>query len=527
MSYLQFLLPLPGSGGNLTFMQRIGGPLGLYSLISRLNTGGVGASAIGMQAISMVQSGRIPLNPTQMQLGQMLSAAGMLPTGAGAPGGGESGGGGDASPAGGGVCTESDPETTPVSPEVQQRIERFEANVRVATAPLGAPIPESTWLELQGLSFKTPQGIRLARQLLWYVKAKAKGRTGRESTKFRYNNRIVDLLDPKVEPSSFGEINAKTPLYGEHIAAYEANSSMNVIGSPFSSEETWDAIKTMRQVLRGAELVCTKAENVPGDAWAIFKYFVEGMRGYSRVDIDGQSFDFRLAYHSARGGGATAYQPSSRAGANMTRYMFYTVEDRRITVEDRETPRVIQANTIGLALAEADAGTSESNETRSAPQAIESEIQRGVISGDDGEIRITPGPQMHISDELEAVFQKFFDLPPFRFDMPLRTDQDYTGLVRSYAEQYVRLNRGATQAASVRRVRPVDAGSEPRTIRISTGGAGPTQRLSVAMPSMLPVSADRTRPLAASDAVESGAESQEFDARLDALLAALSDPTVD
>jgi len=512
-------------GGPTTFMQRVGGPLGLFQLISQINTSGVGSSAIALQAIGAAQRGEIALNPTQQQYGEMLRRAGVqTPGGGGASSAGQTSEGGAASTGGGAaVCPESDPNTTPVSEEVLARIKTFESRVRLATAPLGTAIPQQTWLELQSLSFKTPQGIRLARQLLWYVKAMRVGSVGKSTTKFRYNNRIVDLLDPTVEPSSFGEINAETPLFGEHIASRVSNSPETVVGSPFSSAETWDAIRTIRKAVRGAGLRCQKAKGIPGDEWKIFEYFVKGVRGFTRLEIDGQLFEFRMAYHAARGAGAAGYRYIPGSGVAMTRHSFWTIEDRRITVEDRKMPRVVSPGTIGAAVAARDAAEVAAIESRAQPMPIESTLRvggaamRGSASGDSAsggeQMRVTPGEIMHVSAELEALFEKFFDLPPFRFDMPLRTDDDYSGLVRSYAERYLHLNRGPTQRSFARGSRT----------GFATGHVAEDALLTVSIPSIVPPSADAPPVFVAVGLSNATDETLDFEARLQALLEELDE----
>jgi len=433
---------LPGYGTPPPAYQ-YGGPLGLM-LYLRSTGMNVGSMMLAQMAASQMQAGASTVaGLTQQQYGQWLSSMGYgTPSTPAQAGGGESAGGGDGSPGGGrDACVLRDPETTPISAEVSERIERFERRMRADIAPLGTHVPAAPWNEVQGLSFRTPKGIRLARQLLWYVKAKIKGRTGKEGTKVRYNGRVVDLLDPQLEPSSFDEINDKTPLFGEHIAAREANDPQIVVGSPFTSVETWDAIRTILGSLRGHGLACRPAEGLDGDAWAAFELFARDVRGYTHVEIDGRPVDFMEAYIGARGGGADDYTKPARP-STLKRGYFWTIEDRRITVEDRKATRPVMPGDVPFA----DAASAGPEESGSAGARV-----RGPGAGAAGTARIEPR-----STTLDELFGRLFEESAGRFDMPVRREDGYDQLWTWYAERFVRTVVGPLDRRGGRAAEPPD-----------------------------------------------------------------------
>ncbi|MGQ0613993.1 MAG: hypothetical protein ACT4PV_09680 [Planctomycetaceae bacterium] len=240
----------------------------------------------------------------------------------------------DPFPATGGAgraCVLRNPEFT-LSSDARSRIDRYCAELRAAVAPFGTTrFDAAAWNDFWRLSFRGSEGIRMARQLLWLVKGLVKRRGGVVSTRVQYDGRWVDLLDAGLAPESFGDIVEDVPIHGQYIYDVHTLPSQFAIGSPFTSDETWDALRVVARKLRGKGFDCKPATGLDGDAFAAFRFLVEGIRHRNdRVMLDGTPLDVDRLDLVARGADIERDHSKANSGTPLERLDFYTTEDLRV-----------------------------------------------------------------------------------------------------------------------------------------------------------------------------------------------------
>ncbi len=328
---LQGGFPLAGAGEG--FLARFGGAQGFLNYMNAVAQGGAFAVPLGAigQAPGILEPGQWERIVEQAR----REGAGGGPAGS-RPGIDAPGTGGTRS------CAPRNPVFT-LSGEVRARIESYCERLRAAVAPIGtASFDSETWNQFWTISLRSAEGVRLARQLLWLLKGLVKHRTGTPGTRVRTNGRIVDLRDASVAPESFADIVEEVPLLGQYIYDRYTAPAQFAIGSPFTSDETWDALRLLARRLRHKQLDCKTAEGLDGDAYAAIRFLVEGIRSRNqRVDLDGVPTDVVHLDLLARGAGREQEPAKANSGVPLVRADFYTTEDLRLA-RSREAPPALR-----------------------------------------------------------------------------------------------------------------------------------------------------------------------------------------
>ncbi len=144
------------------------------------------------------------------------------------------------------------------------------------------------------------------------------------------------------------------------------------------------------------------------------------------MEIDGQTWDFVKAYKLARGSDLRDYQQPGTSGS-ITQGSFVTIEDRRFAVEERGRASVPREN-VGYT----DRDQTPARDRSLGPRPL---FPGAVAAATPGE----PEGPVEVPEELAKLFEEFFALPRFRFDMPTRKDGDpLDTLVGAYAARYIR-----------------------------------------------------------------------------------------
>lgn len=112
-------------------------------------------------------------------------------------------------------------------------------------------------------------------------------------------------------------------------AATAARPPQFNIGSPFTSDETWAAVRAMVKGLRGKQQDCRTAEGLHGDSYAAFHFLAENLKAAwsTRVDVDGNPVDVAWLDALARGGGTEWDERKANSGTPLGRADFYTTQD--------------------------------------------------------------------------------------------------------------------------------------------------------------------------------------------------------